>query len=40
MFNDVERPCELIFYILWIQKSDVDKVAELMFQAANGPDIS
>jgi hypothetical protein len=31
IFHDVERPFERIFYILGIQKSDLDEVAEVMF---------
>jgi hypothetical protein len=31
MFQGVERPCELIFYLLGIQKTDLDEVAELKF---------
>jgi hypothetical protein len=31
-FNGVERPYKLIFCILRIQKSEIDEVAEVMFQ--------
>jgi hypothetical protein len=31
MFHDVERPLERIFYILDIQKSDLDEFGEVMF---------
>jgi hypothetical protein len=31
VFHDVERPCELIFYILGIQISHSKEVAEVMF---------
>jgi hypothetical protein len=31
MFHDVERPFEGIFYILGIQKSDLDEIAKEMF---------
>jgi hypothetical protein len=31
MFHDVERPLERIFYIPGIQKTDLDKVAEVKF---------
>jgi hypothetical protein len=31
IFHGVEKPCELIFYILGIQKSDLDEVPEKMF---------
>jgi hypothetical protein len=31
MFHDVERSFERIFYILGIQKSDLDEVANLSF---------
>jgi hypothetical protein len=31
MFHDVERPFDRIFYILDIQKSDWDEVAEVLF---------
>jgi hypothetical protein len=30
-FHDFERPFERIFYILGIQKSDLDEVAEVLF---------
>jgi hypothetical protein len=32
MFEGVERQCEEIFNILSIQKSDLDEVANVMFQ--------
>jgi hypothetical protein len=31
MLQGDERPCELIFCVLGIQKSDLDEVAEVMF---------
>jgi hypothetical protein len=31
MFQDVEMQFEIIFYILDIQKSDLDEVAEVLF---------
>jgi hypothetical protein len=31
MFHDVEKTFENIFYILVIQKSDLDEVAEMMY---------
>jgi hypothetical protein len=31
IFQGVERPCELIFYILGIQKSDLYEFPEMMF---------
>jgi hypothetical protein len=31
MFHDVERPFKRIVYILGIEKSDLDKVADVMF---------
>jgi hypothetical protein len=31
MFHDVERPFERIFYILGIEKSDLDEVSGVMF---------
>jgi hypothetical protein len=31
MLQGVERPCELIFCILCIQRKDMDVVAEVMF---------
>jgi hypothetical protein len=37
MFQGVERPCELIFCILGIQKSDMHEVAEVMFQVGECP---
>jgi hypothetical protein len=37
LIQGVERPCELIFCILVIQKSDLDEVAEVMFQISNWP---
>jgi hypothetical protein len=32
MSQGVERHCELFFYILAMQKSDLDKLAEVMLQ--------
>jgi hypothetical protein len=32
MFEGVERPYELIFWILMIEKSDLDEVALVMFK--------
>jgi hypothetical protein len=31
IFHDIEKPFESIFYILGIQKSDLDEVADMMF---------
>jgi hypothetical protein len=32
MFEGVKMPCEPIFFLLGIQKSDLDEVAEVVFQ--------
>jgi hypothetical protein len=32
MFEDDERPCELIFCVMGIQKSEMDEIVEVMFQ--------
>jgi hypothetical protein len=37
VFHDVERPFERIFYILSIEKSDLNEVAEMMFQVGEWP---
>jgi hypothetical protein len=31
MFHDVERPFERIFYILGIEKTDLDEFVEVLF---------
>jgi hypothetical protein len=37
MIQGAERPCELVFCILGIQKSDLDDFAEVMFQIDEWP---
>jgi hypothetical protein len=37
MFQVVERQCELIFYVLGIQKSEVELVAEVIFLVGERP---
>jgi hypothetical protein len=37
MFLDVERPFERIFYILGIQKSNLDEFAEVVFYVGEWP---
>jgi hypothetical protein len=37
MFHDVERPFERILYILGIEKSVLDYVAEVMFLVGEWP---
>jgi hypothetical protein len=37
MFHDVERLFEHIFYILDIQKSDLDEVADVMYKIGEWP---
>jgi hypothetical protein len=31
MFHDVERPCEIIFCIMGIEKNVLDEIVKLMF---------
>jgi hypothetical protein len=37
MFQGVEKPQELIFYLLGNQKSDLDGIAEVLFQVRELP---
>jgi hypothetical protein len=37
MKRGVDWPCELIFFILTIQKSDLEELAEVMFQVGEWP---
>jgi hypothetical protein len=37
MLQVVDRPCEIIFFLLGIQKCDLDAVDEAMFQVVEWP---
>jgi hypothetical protein len=37
MFQGVERPSEIIFCILGIEKSDFDEVVEVLFEVGKWP---